>query len=156
MFEDVAPGELGVAIAEARRSMARRQRRRITQRQVAEALGVHELTVTAWETGKQKPDPENLAKLARFFEAAEPEARPALREQRVAYPTSSERLGNEAEDWLATIVSPDLIRRFAGTPTYVDIIIGAKEILARGSLPLEAKNAVDALLNQMLADVKTP
>jgi transcriptional regulator with XRE-family HTH domain len=57
----------GDRIADLRRALARREGRRVTQRALAEALGVHLGTVTAWEIGKQRPEGENLRRLAAFL-----------------------------------------------------------------------------------------
>lgn len=59
--------DIGERIAEARRVLARARSRRIPQRAVAEAVGVAEGTVTAWEIGKQKPEGANLIRLAEFL-----------------------------------------------------------------------------------------
>lgn len=61
----------------------------------------------------------------------------------------------EAEEWLSKIINPDLLRRHAGTPTGRDVILGIKSFLFDLDWPLETKNEVDALLNQIAADAKT-
>lgn len=60
--------EIGHRIAERRRELGLERGKRITQRDVAEAVGVALGTVTAWETGKQRPDGENLVKLAEVLD----------------------------------------------------------------------------------------
>ena len=55
---------MGQRIAELRRQEGRRRRVRLTQRQLADELGVHKGTVAAWEGDTQKPEGENLIKLA--------------------------------------------------------------------------------------------
>lgn len=61
----------------------------------------------------------------------------------------------EAEEWLSIIINPDLLRRQAGTPTGRDIILGIESFLFDLDWPLEKKNEVDALLNQIAEDAKT-
>lgn len=60
--------DIGHRIAERRRQLGRERGRRITQKQVADAVDVATGTVTAWEIGKQRPEGENLVKLAAFLE----------------------------------------------------------------------------------------
>ena len=43
---------------------AARQARKLTQKQVGEALGINDRHVQAWETGRRNPGPRHLAKLA--------------------------------------------------------------------------------------------
>lgn len=66
-FQSLSATDLGRVISDARRALGHRRGKRVTQRELAEAVGVHELTVTAWETGKQKPDADNLAKVTSFL-----------------------------------------------------------------------------------------
>lgn len=56
--------EIGQRIADLRRQEGRRRGLRLTQKVVAEHVGVAEGTVTAWEIGKQRPEGENLKRLA--------------------------------------------------------------------------------------------
>lgn len=60
--------EIGHRIADFRKALGRRRGRRVSQREVAEYIPVHEGTVTAWELGKQKPEGGNLVRLAEFLE----------------------------------------------------------------------------------------
>ena len=55
---------IGQRMADLRRAAGRRRGERLTQRELAETLGVHQTTVAAWEIGRQKPEGENLARLA--------------------------------------------------------------------------------------------
>ena len=43
---------------------AARQARKLTQKQVGEALGINDRHVQAWEAGRRNPGPRHLAKLA--------------------------------------------------------------------------------------------
>ena len=43
---------------------AARQARKLTQKQVGEALGIDGRHVQAWEAGRRNPGPKHLAKLA--------------------------------------------------------------------------------------------
>ena len=43
---------------------AARQARKLTQKQVGEALGINDRHVQAWEAGRRNPGPKHLAKLA--------------------------------------------------------------------------------------------
>lgn len=63
---------------------------------------------------------------------------------------------DEAEQWLAKIANPDMLRRQAGTPTGRDLIKGIKSFLFDLPWPVEQKNAVDALLNRIAADAEKP
>jgi transcriptional regulator with XRE-family HTH domain len=58
---------VGHRIADLRRAKGRLEGRRVTQREVAEAVGVSPGTVTAWEIGKQRPEGRNLERLAAFL-----------------------------------------------------------------------------------------
>ena len=55
---------IGQRMADLRRAAGRRRGERLTQRELAETLGVHQTTVAAWEIGRQKPEGDNLARLA--------------------------------------------------------------------------------------------
>ena len=46
------------------RIRAARHRRGLTQRAVADALGINDRHVHAWEAGRRNPGPKHLAKLA--------------------------------------------------------------------------------------------
>ena len=43
---------------------AARQARKLTQKQVGEALGINDRHVQAWEAGRRNPGPKHLARLA--------------------------------------------------------------------------------------------
>lgn len=43
---------------------AARQARKLTQKQVGEALGINDRHVQAWEAGRRNPGPKHLAKLS--------------------------------------------------------------------------------------------
>ena len=43
---------------------AARQARKLTQKQVGEALGINDRHVQAWEAGRRNPGPRHLAKLS--------------------------------------------------------------------------------------------
>lgn len=62
-FEDV-----GHRIADLRKALGRKRGRRVSQKELADYIPVHEGTVTAWEIGKQKPEGGNLVRLAEFLE----------------------------------------------------------------------------------------
>jgi transcriptional regulator with XRE-family HTH domain len=59
--------ELGHLLQDLRRKRAREMGERLTQARLAEALGVHEGTVTAWENGYQRPEGENAVRLAELL-----------------------------------------------------------------------------------------
>ena len=46
---------------------AARQARKLTQKQVGEALGINDRHVQAWEAGRRNPGPKHLAKLAKVL-----------------------------------------------------------------------------------------
>lgn len=56
--------EIGARLAQLRRAAGLARGERLTQQRLAELVGVHTATVTAWEIGKQRPEGENLEKLA--------------------------------------------------------------------------------------------
>lgn len=60
--------EIGVRIGNLRREWAARTGKRLRQEDLAKAIQVDLSTVTAWETGRQRPMGENLKKLADFFQ----------------------------------------------------------------------------------------
>lgn len=62
--------ETGARIQDLRRAAGRRRGERLTQKVLAERVGVAESTVIAWEVGKQLPRGGNLVRLAREIEAA--------------------------------------------------------------------------------------
>ena len=43
---------------------AARQARKLTQKQVGDALGINDRHVQAWEAGRRNPGPKHLAKLS--------------------------------------------------------------------------------------------
>jgi transcriptional regulator with XRE-family HTH domain len=57
--------ELGGRIQDLRRAVRRGRGERLTQRELADAIGVAQGTVTAWERGYQRPEGDNLFALAR-------------------------------------------------------------------------------------------
>jgi transcriptional regulator with XRE-family HTH domain len=59
--------DIGNRIQDARRDKARSIMKRITQSRMAEELGVHVGTVTAWEIGKQRPEGRRLEQLAEYL-----------------------------------------------------------------------------------------
>ena len=69
-----------------------RIKRNLSQAQLAEALHAGQTTISKWEKGERRPDPESLIKMATFFECSvdyligasetnDPEA--AIRKERV-------------------------------------------------------------------------
>lgn len=71
---------LGQTLARLRADKAAREGRRVTQREVANALEVPDVYVSRWETGRNVPERYAVAQLARFYEADEAELM-ALREE---------------------------------------------------------------------------
>lgn len=61
--------EIGARIADLRRKLAVSRATKVTQSDVAQAVGAHLGTVTAWEIGKQRPEGEKLERLATFLRA---------------------------------------------------------------------------------------
>jgi DNA-binding XRE family transcriptional regulator len=45
----------------------------LSQEQLAKELGVDITTISGWETGKKKPNLENVRKIAQFFNLSIPE-----------------------------------------------------------------------------------
>jgi transcriptional regulator with XRE-family HTH domain len=64
---------IGQRVADLRRAAGRRRGERLTQRELADTLGVHQTTVAAWEIGRQRPEGENLVRLAEVL-GSTPEA----------------------------------------------------------------------------------
>ena len=74
---------LGTALLRMRQEKAAREGRRVTQREVADALEVPHVYVSRWETGRNVPERYAVAQLARFY-GVEEAGLLALREQAVA------------------------------------------------------------------------
>ncbi|MFS9335227.1 helix-turn-helix domain-containing protein [Streptococcus peroris] len=47
-----------------------RKEKKLTQKEIAEQIGIKRNTYSDWETGKNEPNFENLIKLADFFEVS--------------------------------------------------------------------------------------
>jgi len=47
-----------------------RERNRLSQKEMAEKLGVSNVQLSRYETGARKPDPETLARIAGFFKVS--------------------------------------------------------------------------------------
>ena len=62
--------DIGHRIGDLRRDAGKKRGKRLTQREVAEAVGVAHGTVTAWEIGKQRPEGDNLIALAELLETS--------------------------------------------------------------------------------------
>lgn len=67
---------------------------------------------------------------------------------------ATEDLG-DIEEYIGQIVSPDLLRRMAGTPSIVDVIVTAKGAVARKPWPREVRDAADLYLNRFLPDAES-
>lgn len=79
----VSENDLGRHIAEAR------ERQGWTQEELAQRLGAHEMTISKWERGENRPTATNLARLAKELEVSEAElvlGPMYLRESRPLYP----------------------------------------------------------------------
>ena len=50
------------------RLMFERRKKKLTQNQLAEIIGVSRITMNKWETGKSAPSVEMLLKLSEYFE----------------------------------------------------------------------------------------
>lgn len=63
------PESIGSRIAQARRELAVRERKDVSQSDIAERLGVAQATVNRWENDKEgkRPSDENLLELARIL-----------------------------------------------------------------------------------------
>lgn len=59
--------EFAARVSQERREKAARERRDITQRDVADAVGTTNASVSRWEAGQNWPDDDALAKLAKYF-----------------------------------------------------------------------------------------
>jgi transcriptional regulator with XRE-family HTH domain len=151
-----------------------RKRCGFTQQRLADELGMPsgQADISKWESGKGgRPGYEALEGIARlagkdvsiFQEARSIDRRvwdlldnfkPFAQTGRSSAYEVDERQGpiGEAERWLNSIVAPDMLRRLAGTPTYLDVLYAAHDTVARRQWPAERKTAVQALLNQMIED----
>lgn len=47
-----------------------RKEKKLTQKEIAEQIGIKQNSYSDWETGKNEPNFENLIKLADFFEVS--------------------------------------------------------------------------------------
>jgi len=66
---------LGERLKRLRREWSRRHGVRMTQEVLAKMVGVSRGTIAAWESDKQRPDSDNLARLAQVFETTVEELR---------------------------------------------------------------------------------
>ncbi len=165
--------EIGQRISDARVEAGRREGIRLTQQKIADAVGVHVGTVTAWETGKQRPEGENLVRLASRLgvdatflmegrEGSHVFDRPRVLEYRFgderddlsSLPQRTPPVEVQAEEWLSKIIAPDMLRRLAGTPTYLDVLYSVQDTITRRTWPPIVKNQVRALVDQMIADAQ--
>lgn len=136
----LATRDLGEAIR-----LIRKRRLSLSQQEFADKLGVsRHSTVSDWERGKAIPPPERLEQIAELVGLAADELFGDVRPSDIV----------EAEEWLGRIVAPDLLRRLAGTPTYLDVLYSALDTVGRRQWPAERKTAVQALLNQMIEDAQ--
>ena len=133
--------QIGGRIADLRRALGRSAGRRVTQREMAEALGVHLGTVTAWEIGKQRPEGENLDRLAELLDVSP---------DYLLHGTESERGGDELELGEIEPMAVELFGSFDRLVRYMegigppgqarlaklDALEGLRRLLtARGALP---------------------
>lgn len=58
---------LAEGIAQARRELSARERRDVSQAEIAEAVGVTVPTYSRWEKGQRTPDEADVQRLAKFF-----------------------------------------------------------------------------------------
>lgn len=86
-----------------------RRRKSLTQRQLAEKLGVHHTLVSSWERGVRRPGPSNLKKLCEALEITweeieavpAPERPEASREERMQQTQAyEESMGYVDSAWL--------------------------------------------------------
>jgi transcriptional regulator with XRE-family HTH domain len=135
---------------------------KLTQDWLAKEVGASKSSVAKWETDVQPPSVPFLMKLAELYgttpdfimKGVSPNGQ--VRERSVvAYGDGdADPLETEAEEWLERIIAPDMLRRLAGTPTYLDVLYSALDTVARRPWPAERKTAVQALLNQMIEDAQ--
>ena len=52
------------------RLMFERRKKKLTQTQLAEVIGVSRITINKWETGKSTPSVEMLLKLSEYFKVS--------------------------------------------------------------------------------------
>lgn len=93
--------EIGVRVGQARREKAVRERRDITQREVAKAIGVSPTTVSDCESGKQAVGEAVLVKLANYLGVT-----PAYLRYGVSPTPSLDCLAKEPEGSVKDIVYP--------------------------------------------------
>ena len=132
-------GRIGQRVADLRRAAGRRRGERLTQRELADTLGVHQTTVAAWEIGRQRPEGDNLVRLAEVL-GSTPEAILGESAEGVLV-GAGDRPEAEAEDLMAFF---DQAVRFLGgiAPSgqekarKLDALEGLRRMLtARGMLP---------------------
>lgn len=75
-----------------------RRERGLTQREVGEALGVSDRTVSAWETDARSPDIFTLSELAAFYGVTADEILHGRREERTSAPRAAEPCTPPAEN----------------------------------------------------------
>jgi transcriptional regulator with XRE-family HTH domain len=94
-----------------------RNNKKMTQKKLAEKLGVGLSTVGSWETGDRSPDHEMLVKIADFFDVSIDsllgrhnfDAKVDIESERLNYLSSQERLAYETIQTLKQAVSDGLL-----------------------------------------------
>jgi len=110
-----------------------RQRKKVTQQQIADILGIDRTTVTHWEKGRNTPNPNQLAKIASYLGVS-----------------ADYLLGLEKETWLYQL--PDKLISFVreealqDKPSYLEL---APEIKKSGIKPETVKILIAALLKEI-------
>lgn len=132
------------------------------QAEFARSLGVTPQMLSRWVNNRHIPSVEHGRAIARNTGVSEiwlllgegkpfyEEPAPVATRDDVVRPAA-----REVEEYIGKIIDPDMLRRLAGTPSIVDVVIATKGAVARKPWPREVRDAADLYLNQFLPDGET-
>lgn len=146
---------IGQRISDLRRELARaRGVRKIPQHVIAEEVGVHSGTVTAWETGKQKPVGDNLLSLARMFGTTPEYILHGDEAEDKGEVAAASGMAAELDELIDRYV-PEMLRRAFKGATDDATLRGLKVVLFDiEEIPLSERNALDADLNRRIHEAR--
>lgn len=117
-----------------------REKRGLSQRDLAKLLGVSSSTIGMWESGKREPNFETLLKIAGFFDVTtdymmgrEPENKPVLTEK------DEHDIKNKIED-LLNMMSHEKGLMFDGDPMTPEALESIKNAMMLGMTAATLKN----------------
>lgn len=156
----VAELTTGQRIRAARDALGRRRGRRITQQDLADAVGVGKGTVAKWETDVQAPAGDNLIALARALEV-EPSGLVngnsfRVREERTGYWSALTSMNPDSpEAQLVNMMGiPEALRRMAGHVPASDLVIAAMQLAVDDGWPEDRRERLARLCFEVLESAK--